>query len=165
VKGILDIEFILSVVVFLGAVAFAIFMIALNVIPTVHIYSETEDMRSRVYQISEILLFSEGNPKNWDETNVNSIGLSSSEYYILDAKKIFNLSNLCRYNYQRVRELLGMEYSMDIMINMSYSDGTSLSLCRQRFTKVRPEYAISRLAVLNDSGSLSVVKIGVSLIK
>lgn len=164
-KGILDIEFILSVVVFLGAVAFAIFMIALNVIPTVHIYSNTEDMRSRAYQLSEILLFSEGYPKNWDQNNVNSIGLSSPEYYILDSKKILNLSELCIYNYQRVKELLGLEHSMDVMINITYSDGSSSVLCRHRITKVRPEYAISRVAVLNDSGSLSVVKIGVGLIK
>jgi hypothetical protein len=166
VKGILDIEFILSVIVFLGVTAFCIFIIAINIMPTAHRFSISEDMKARSYQVSELLLFSQGNPKNWNETNVSSLGLSSEEFYILNATKIYNLKNFCQNNYVRVRELLGQDYSIDFVINVTYENGSSVFLCNQRSrTRVRPEYTINRLAILNESGSLSIIKFAVGLIK
>jgi hypothetical protein len=139
-------------------------MIAINIIPTMHRYSLTEDMRSRVYQISEVLLFSGGYPEYWDETNVESIGLSQN-FYVLSATKVQNLKNLCQNNYQKVRELLGQDYSTDIVINMTYQNDSSVFLCKQRLSRSRPEYVINRLAVLDDDGELSIVKFSVGLIK
>lgn len=165
-KGILDIEFILSVMVFLGVTAFAVFMIAVNIMPSIHRFSVTEEMRSRTYQMSEVLMSSQGSPVDWNETNVNSLGLSSQEFYILDPTKIDNLKKLCDSNYDRARELLGYDYTTDISINITYNDGTSSSLCGQKSrTRLRPEYTINRVAVINRTGVLSIVRLSVGLIK
>ncbi|MEM7819570.1 MAG: hypothetical protein QXD48_01955 [Candidatus Aenigmatarchaeota archaeon] len=149
----------------MSVIAFCIFIIALDIMPTLHKTSILEDSKSRAYQISEYLIFSEGEPKNWNKFNVKALGLSSGDFYILDINKINNLRNLCSTNYERVKEFLGQDYKTDIIMNMTYIDGSILFSCTPKVkTRLRSESSISRAAVVDISGIKYIVKFNVGVI-
>jgi hypothetical protein len=148
-KGILDIEFILSVFVFVSTVSFVVIMAVISNIPLLQQLSVTEDLRSRNYQISEKILFTEGSPSNWDSNTVTSIGLSTGQMYALDLNKINNLSILCTNNYNRVKNLLGLDYENEMILNISYIDGSQILSCRPNFLSKRIESRIDRIGVID----------------
>jgi len=159
-KGILDIEFILSVFIFVSTVSFVVIMVILGNIPGLQQMTIFEDMRSKNFQISEKLLFTEGYPVNWDENTVTSLGLSSNDYYVMDMNKISNMSNLCQNNYQRVKDLLGLSYQNDIYVNISYIEGGNLLLCGPSGPTKITEMEIERVGLVDDMP----VRIAISLI-
>lgn len=157
-KGILDIEFILSVFVFVTTVSFVVIMVVIGNIPGLQQLSISEDLRSRNFQITENLIFSQGYPENWVEGNVTSLGLSSGDYYRMSLGKINNMSSLCQNNYQRVKDLLGLGYQNDVYINISYIDGEDLVMCNPGVTK-RSESEIYRIGMVGNRPARVVVSL------
>ncbi len=162
-KGVIDIEFILSVFVFLGVVVFVTFVIIGN-IPVFHREALNENLRARAYQASQLLVFDEGEPSNWDTSNVRRIGLqvSTGDAYRISRTKITNLATLCN-DYDRLRSLLVQDVRHDVRINITGSSGQPLLDCGPpvRATLV-PEFPITRYAVLDD-GTNTIVMISVSI--
>ena len=66
VKGIAELEFIISVFVFITTISFVTFLI-INNIPILHGLSASESLKSKSYQYSELLLFDEGVPMNRED--------------------------------------------------------------------------------------------------
>jgi len=162
-KGVLDIEFILSVFVFVSTVSFIVIMVVLGNIPSLHHISTSEDIRSRSYQISEKLLLTEGKPSNWNSNTVTSLGLSSGDMYVLDINKINELGILCSNNNTRFKELLGLDYRNEVRINISYTDGSKIIMCGPSFISQRPESSIDRVGVIKLPGINRTVRMGVSV--
>ncbi len=163
-KGVIDIEFILAIVIFVSTISFVSFTIISN-IPVFHNQANSEDLRSRAYQISEQLIFSSGEPQNWDATNAKTIGLSTGYAYILSNSKITSLAAMCSSNYTYVKYMLGQDYRNDIIINITSLAGVSKLNCPSTGRKVAPkpassEFEIVRFATLDDK---SIVKIDIKI--
>ncbi len=159
-KGVVDIEFLLSVVVFISTVVFVSFIIITN-IPLFHKEAESEDLRARTYEISQFLMFEKGVPDDWGVANVKTIGLSTGERYMLSIEKITNMNTLCTNDYKTVKTLLGQDYRTDVKITITDPYGTKLLECRPAsVTRTRPESRITRYAVLQDK---RIVRIDISV--
>ena len=158
-KGVSEIEFIISVFVFITSVSF-VTIIIINNIPLFHNKAFTDDLRAKSWQYSEILLFDEGYPKNWQTkqlTDVKRIGFSSG-FYIIDRTKLNQLNVFCsdpNIGYNKIKNLLGLDVANDIVIEASNLDdtpviGTSKIICGPSVTtQLRPQFQIVRLGILN----------------
>ena len=164
-KGFAEIEFIISIFVFITTISFVTFLIISN-IPTLHGTSYTERLKVISYQYSELLVFDEGAPKDWqlDSANANRVGFSAGQRYFLNKNKIDALASLCS-DYQTARSKLALDQQYDITIEATYLDDSPVSsgiVCRPSVTtQLRPQFQTTRLAVLQD---LKIVKIKVSII-
>ena len=155
-KGIIDIEFILSIVVFLSVIIFVSFVISGN-IPVFHRESLSEDARARAYQVSQLIIFDEGYPENWEPANVERIGLSTGEAYRISTTKINNLAAVCT-DYNRLRLLLSQDLSSDIKISIVDSSGQSLLNCGPAVnTTIIPEFPVTRYAVLENNKTIRIL--------
>lgn len=161
-KGVVNVEFVISTVVFIISIAF-VSMMVINNMPFMHNEAATDHLKSKAYQISHVLLFDEGSPSSWDETDVSRIGLSSGNAYELNSSKIANLNELCISNSKRVDEIFG-ELGLYVGINITEVD-TGLELtpdCVSRRTDVK--FTITRFAVIDKAGiPSSIVRVTISL--
>ena len=122
-KGVVNIEFILSVVVFLTATVF-ISITVINVIPSIESESARNNMKMRAYQISNILLFDSGYPEDWNSGNAERIGLSGGMYEI-DKSKVASLQEICKSDYENLSSLFGSDLNIEIT-----ADGNSILSCK-----------------------------------
>lgn len=159
-RGQVDVEFIVSFLVFLSVLSFVSFSI-INNYPEFRKETLKNFMISQAYQISHLLIYDEGYPPNWNISNVEMIGLTNGVPYILNYNKVLEL-NCNETEYQKIKDILGIG-GLDLIINITYN-GTPLSTCAPtHISLVRPKYWIERLAVTNISGSFKVIKIGVAV--
>ena len=159
-KGVVNIEFVLSILVFLSTITFVSFIVISN-IPYIHHESISEHIKSRAYQVSYLLLFDEGHPTDWNENTVAKLGLSNGNPYELDEDKIADLNDLCGSDKNRTKELLG-NIGLYIDINVTkVSDGSSLTPnCFVNETGLR--FTVTRFAVMDVSED--IVKMHVTVI-
>ncbi len=166
-KGFQEIEFIISVFVFITTISF-VTLVIINNVPLFYNIALTENIKAKSYQFSEILLFDEGYPKNWDTmqlSGINRIGLSTGQNYFLSPNKISKLSEFCSApdDYETVKNRLGVAQERDIIIEASYIDGSpitgSVQICAPPFiTKIRQQFQTTRFGVL-DNLEMPIVKI------
>lgn len=165
-KGFQEIEFIISIFVFITTISF-VTIIIINNIPLFYNIAISENTKSKSYQFSQILLFDEGYPKNWnsvDLSQTNRIGLSTGEKYILDINKINRLSQFCSLpnDYETVKSRIGVAVERDIVIEVSYVDGSpvtgSIQVCKPPVTtRVRQQFQTTRFGILT-TGEIVRVK-------
>ena len=96
-KGMAEIEFILSVFVFITTVSFVTSIVISNM-PLFHSTSTSDTLKAKSWQYSEMLLLDEGDPANWQTLpfdEVNRIGLSTGKRYVIDQDKITKLAAFC----------------------------------------------------------------------
>ena len=128
-KGIINIEFIISLMVFLSTLSFVSIMV-INSLPALRYESLGNDMRSRAYQLSNILLFN----------------FSGKESYVLDIDKIASMQSLCN-NYENFRNL----FSEELILDIAFLNGTKLLSCKPPLeTLVKPEFTMRRFATVNE---------------
>ena len=160
-KGVLNIEFIVSVIVFLITLSF-VSMSIINNAPFLHQESFIENLKSNAYQVSQLLLLDEGlsdsGNTNWNKDNVVLLGLSAGEEYILDQNKISELDNLCNEDYEKVRGLLA-DYKTYITLSIIRPDGSQILDCRPEEKKGITS-VVKRHAVVNGE----VVRFDISVI-
>ncbi len=152
-KGIINIDFIVSILVFVSTLSFVAISI-ISRIPLFHHEAYTDDLRSRTYQVSHLLLFDRGWPENWNEANVERIGLSI-EPYILNRSKIDSLEILCSNSYEKVNSLLA-DINTVVTINITLSDGNQILSCGPRLT--RTGFEVRRNIVVDDGVDKDVAK-------
>jgi len=112
---------------------------------------EQNKMVGEAYKISDIF-FREGYPKNWNETNVEILGLQTNNR--IDWNKLKKLKNL---GYQKSLVLLGANYDYNITIQsnaINWSFGKSI----ENYSTI---VKINRLGILNSS----IVHIQVMVLK
>jgi len=105
------------VAVFIFAVVFTIIMI------NWHNYSvkltnklEREVILSQAIEITDVLVKTQGAPTNWNRTNVELIGLASSDRKISEEK----VQEFCNITYNTTKQIFGLLYDYDFHIE-SYS--------------------------------------------
>jgi len=156
-----NIEFIISAGIFAVSIIYVVSVI-LNSLPSYHEIMINEVLKSKPYQISEAILLSEGEPKNWNEHDINqvsSIGLSTSEPYVLDKNKLEKLNETCNNNYEKVKEILGQNLT-DVIIKIEKLDGTLLVDC-EKTSKTRTVFWVNRIGILNTDNEFLKIRIGV----
>lgn len=122
-KGqIFSIDFMASLMFFLPFLLIMIFL--WNYSETQ--YTETErtiDMRDKAVLISDLLLKSEGYPKDWNSANVVTLGLAKENNKISNEK----LNRLYEINCTRFKEIFDMKYNFfleitDVNDNILFTD-------------------------------------------
>lgn len=155
-KGVVDVEFVLAIIVFLSIVVFVSFSIISHV-PTLRSAAYTEDLKARAYHVSQFLVFEEGEPRNWNSINVLRIGLSNGTNYVLNSTKISETQTLCQNNYPKLKELTGQNLT-DVTITITDPDSNVLLSCGPTiFRTSRPEFQITRFAVLESTTPVSII--------
>lgn len=142
----LGIEFMLSVFIFMSVVAFLMIMVGREIY-TLQEMSETENLRAESYQISQMILFDEGFPRDWETKSVDEvrrIGLSSEKDYVLNMSKIKRLNELCA-NYSKVRVFFSKN---DIEIGITYVNGTNILDCTSNARGIF-RFITERLAIVD----------------
>ena len=102
-----NIEFLISIGIFIISVL-VIVNYVVQVIPSSYETNKMEKLENKAYQISEILMFTEGWPANWDSlnySNISYIGIGTNEKYILNKTKILKLTQFCSENYSNISEI------------------------------------------------------------
>lgn len=156
-KSQVNIEFIISFLVFLVSLSFIILSIVNNY-PIFRKEAIKTILISKSFQISHLLIFDTGYPRDWDSGNVKVIGLSSGQPYLLSSDKIAEL-NCNETEYEKLKKILGLG-SKDFIINITLLNGTVLATCHPKVISLsRPKYWIERTAVVEDSKE--IVKINV----
>lgn len=143
-KGILDIEFAVSLFVFLVVLSFVTISIV-GTIPLLREQALTDDIRSKAWQLSELLVFDTGEPSSWTIETVRRIGLSNGTRYGIDSTKITRLRTLCdgRDGYLRVKELLTVSVRNDIMITIT-EGGASFRCAPPAISSIAPTAVVTR---------------------
>ncbi len=160
-KGIVEVEFIISVFVFITTISFVAAMIVGN-IPLFHDSAVAEGIKSKSHQYSELLLFDEGYPRDWNGEIIDDIyrfGFSTGKRYFIDINKLDKMNQICNSpgGYNATKNRLGMNYRNEIKIEATYMDnspviGTSSVICEHPGgSNIRHQFHTVRLAVLNST--------------
>jgi len=98
-KGQLTLEYLISFFIFLSLVIYVYYALSSN-IPNFVGKIEKENIRSENYQLSELLINDDGEPWNWDEANVERIGLfdNTTTFYIVENDLENNLWGYWKFN-------------------------------------------------------------------
>lgn len=139
-------DFIVSISVFLLVLAIII-PAFLKLSEANYEKQRDEEMRTRAFFIADSILKTEGVPKNWNYTNVNSIGLSDENGRINKTK----FRNLMRINSSGARALLGLGY---FNLNISLYSGNYYLMTGAASSPAAYFYVNdnSMLRIINNSG-------------
>ena len=91
--------------------------------------NEFNDLQIKLFQISDQLVTSEGNPDEWNEnvSKLTSLGLAIEDR-VLSMEKVHNLSKLNEgQNTTNIKKLLNIE-AYEIFVNVSYLNGPQISI-------------------------------------
>lgn len=117
-KAQANIEFIISIVIFLIVVMFISFSIFSNY-RVFHAESEKNIIKSKGFMISELLILDKGYPNNWNNlNNVQRIGLAERPY-VLNREKVLAIDSCSPDNYTRIKNLLGLSHEYTLIINIT----------------------------------------------
>ena len=145
-KGQLTIEYMITTVAFIGLMVFVYFQYASN-IPDFINEIRKENIRSKVYQLSELLLNDPGYPEDWVIGSVERIGLSHETYNkssLLSLGKITSLNSMCLSDYLEVQRLLSFDQAFFIhFYNITDTGG------RQSLLDCSPPTALVETTQLN----------------
>jgi hypothetical protein len=153
-KAAINIEFMVSVFIFLSVIISTVIIIERELVPLEEM-TRSEDVKTKGYYISDMLIFDRGFPENWDSTNVGRIGLSAGENYLLSLDKIQQLDALCTEDYARMRRILGQVN--DIGIGIRYLNGESILDCNARGGDI--ELFVERDCIVN--GRIAILNVTV----
>ena len=168
-KAVADIEFIISVLVFLTTISFITFMIVSRV-SSLQADSISNNLKADSYEVSQLLLFDRGMDNTgsfdwWQRASINDVtklGLSTGIPYALDLNKISKLNSFCNpmtvATYDRLKALLGQDIQNDVIITINTS--TVILDCRPLGDIVsRPKFMTKRVGVVNNA--IAVMEVSV----
>ena len=113
-------DFIASITVFI--LMFSIVVFSWNYVNTQNAEKSTfNEIQTLGLDISDILVRVPGNPEDWNESTVTSIGLATREN-VLDKDKVDRFISM---NYSQSRALMGLP-GMDFYFTLEYLNGTTI---------------------------------------
>jgi len=170
-KAQLTVEYLASFITFIGLIIFIYFTYSAN-IPGFIEEVKKEDVRSKAYQLSEMLVNDPGEPIDWDTAGpIKRIGLSDENFNktnLISLDKVYRLdqADLCA-NFDDVKKLLGLNKSFSIYVfNISQSDGDRDVLCEcttPELIKTAINTTVRRITALNNNGRLELAEILVQM--
>jgi hypothetical protein len=175
VKGQLTMQYLASFIFFIGLIVYVYFAYAEN-IPNYIQEVEKEDLRSKAYQLSEVLINDNGQPTNWNHLTDNQIlriGLSdetSNKTNLISYEKVIKLDTLCGNTdseFQKVQKKLAMEKPFIIYVfNISQTDGQRkllLDCFPSKFPKNVLNATVKRIVALKSSTSIDLAELIVQM--
>ena len=169
-KAQLTIEYLASFITFIGLIIFIYFTYSGN-IPGFIEEVKKEDVRSKAYQLSEVLVNDPGHLANWNDWP-DRIGLSDENFNktnLISKNKVDLLNNGCGIDYERVKRLLGINQSFSIYVfNISQDTGLRQSppLCRcttPDLIKTAINTTVRRVTAMNNNGRIELAEIVVQM--
>lgn len=168
-------QYLASFIFFIGLIVYIYFAYAEN-IPNYIEEVEKEDLRSKAYQLSEILINDNGQPINWDHLADNQIlrvGLSdetSNKTNLISLDKVSKLDNMCGNTdaeFQKIQQKLAMEKPFSIYVfNISQTDGQRkllLDCFPSKFPKKVLNATVKRIVALKSSNSIDLAELIVQM--
>ena len=169
-KGQLTIQYLASFIFFIGLIVYIYFAYSAN-LPAFVEEVRKEDVRSKAFQLSEVLLNDPGDPANWGSgIGPDRIGLSdenSNKTNLISKSKVDELGVICS-NFDDVQQKLALYKPFSIYvfeIDQTTGDrGTPLVECvPPDFPKTTINATIKRITVLNESGDLKLAELIVQM--
>ncbi len=171
VKGQLTIQYLASFIFFIGLIVYIYFAYSAN-LPAFVEEVRKEDVRSKAFQLSEILLNDPGHPANWWNgalDDVKRIGLSDensnkTNLILLDKVKKIDELEFCS-DFKNIQQKLALDKPFSIHIfKIDQVSGirTIISKCvSSDFPKTSINATIKRITALNntDTGELELAEI------
>lgn len=175
-KGQLTIQYLASFIFFIGLIVYIYFAYSAN-LPAFVEEVRKEDVRSKAFQLSEILLNDPGHPIDWWNEplpNIERIGLldeNSNKTNLISMDKINRLKNLCSPpNFEDVQQKLALDKPFSIYIfNISQTTGERgaplIGCVPLDFPKTSINATIKRITALNntETGELELAEIIVQM--
>lgn len=173
-KAQLTIQYLASFIFFVGLVVYVYFAYSAN-LPRYVEEVEKENIRSKAYLLSELLINNPGEPENWDEVamqNWKRLGFAdqhSSKQNLISKSKIdvfnnnFDCSNPSSFSH--FQELVGMRRPFSFYIfNINWEDGSGdrfplVECSPSTIIKEEINVTIRRIIAYNDSGSLKLAEL------
>ena len=160
-KGVVNVEFILAVFVFLGTLSFITLTIGRDAI-FLRESSFYGNLKTNSIHVSNILIFDKGFPEDWETgpiTSIKRLGLSAGEKQSLSKQKIDRLHELCRKikpdgtpnpdyktNYEKIKDILSQKGEINLTIKTA---GTILDCSPAVETLLRPKFLVNRIITIN----------------
>jgi len=157
-KGQLTIQYLASFIFFIGLIVYIYFAYSTN-LPAFVEEVRKEDVRSKAFQLSEILLNDPGHPSNWGPgIPPDRIGLSdenSNKTNLISLDKVKELDSLCS-NFGDVQKKLALDKPFSIYIfNISQTTGkreaTLIACAPSDFPKIEINATMKRITALNNT--------------
>ena len=175
-KGQLTIQYLASFIFFIGLIVYIYFAYSIN-LPAFVEEVRKEDIRSKAFQLSEILLNDPGDPSNWgpdmEHTDINRIGLSdenSNKTNLISLKKIDELKFICsNVGFEFIQKKLAFNKPFSIHVfNISQDSGERnllIDCVSPDFPKTSINATVKRITALNntDTGELEIAEIIVQM--
>lgn len=171
-KGQLTIQYLASFIFFIGLIVYVYFAYSAN-IPRFVQEVDKEDLRSKAYQLSEVLVNDPGHPINWDGDSVDRIGFSdhhSNKKNLISKSKIdgFNNAFNCDTDFEDVQKKLALNESFSILIFNITDDGRRespplLSCISPTFPTRVINATVKRITAWNDSGTIKLAELVVQM--
>jgi len=158
-KGQVNIYFLVSIALFISLSVYLVYLL-ISFYPAKGETIRINSLYAKSYTISELMLKDTGFPENWNENNIERIGLAS-EPYIINTTKLDHLRNMCNPLNQSSRNRLynasGLANEF-LIVTINYLNGTSILQCAPSGeAELNAEYIrtrtaqVSRIATLNKS--------------
>jgi len=172
IKAQLTIQYLASFIFFIGLVVLVYLGYSAN-IPTFVKEVEKEDTYSKAYQLSEILVNNPGQPRNWNNINVERLGLSDENFNktnLISYNKIQQISSKNCYlninDFKFFQNKLAMNRSFSIFIFNITENGDRKPLfdCTpSTFSRTTVNATVKRIAALNNFGKIELAEIIVQM--
>ncbi len=154
-KAQISVEYFISLILFIGFIAYIFFQV-LRFTPVYLTEIKNEEIRSEVYQISELLVNDHGEPANWDLGTINRLGLSDetqNKTNLLSRRKINLIESRCSAGgYSDIKTWIGTEHDFTIILT-DLSTSSILINCKPDTFITRTINATVRRVVAFDSGN------------
>ena len=153
-KAQFNIEYFVSIIIFIGFVAYIFFQV-LTFTPEYLNEIKNEEARSEAYQISELLINDYGEPIDWDLDTVERVGLSNeiqNKTNLLSIEKIRLIGTRCSEvdGYLDVKNWISTDHDFTILLSDS-SVGSILIRCNPSTTAVRTvNVSVSRIVAFDN---------------
>lgn len=160
-KAQLSIDYIVSLVVFIGIVTYIFFQL-LSYGPPYIDEIEKQRLRSEAYQVSELLINDPGEPLDWNSTNVKRVGLSDhlqNKTNVLSLSKINNFTQICNgfTGYDRMKSLIDTNYQFNISLKDIATGNILIECFPQQIIGKATKVEIRRIVAFDSSyGELTI---------
>ncbi|MDI6826132.1 MAG: hypothetical protein QMD36_02975 [Candidatus Aenigmarchaeota archaeon] len=173
IKAQLTIQYLASFIFFIGLVVLVYLAYSAN-IPRFVKEVEKENIYSKAYQLSEVLVNNPGEPADWNDIiDIKRLGLSDQYWNksnLISNLKVQQLSGLnCYHNdehFKRVQGFLDLNRSFSIFIFNITEDGNRQLLfdcVPSAFPRAAVNATVKRIATLNNSGKMELAEIIVQM--
>ncbi|MCD6403382.1 MAG: hypothetical protein J7K98_03560 [Candidatus Aenigmarchaeota archaeon] len=162
-KGQIDLEFMVSLVVFIMAVAY-IHVSLSSMIPEHSRMIKRENLYAKAYALSQFLINDPGNPANWTTLETaKRIGLMDERYNKTNLISMTKATNFCK-SYETFLRKTGINNTVKISIIDLENVSKLTSLCSPNYNISTPvEVTLRRIVAYEYDGELRYAEFTVTL--